>query len=170
MHFEGLDLITVGDDVHIDKYCIISTTSSLQGNVSYKSNQNFSYPRGSISIGSYIHICQGCIIMGHGGVDIASNSVLSSGCKIYSLTNVPNDPSNPSKVISLMPYSSSYYLCSPVVLQNNVWLGLNVIVMPSVTIGANSFCTSNSLVLKSFEENSYISGQPAVFVKRRFPK
>ena len=88
--------------------------------------------------------------------------------KIYSLTNTAYDLSDKSKIISLMPYTHAPFLCSPVVIKDNVWLGLNTIIMPKVTIGSNSFSVSNSVLLSDFEENSYISGHPAKKIRTRF--
>lgn len=166
--FEGLELISVGDNVYIDKYCIISTGKNLTGKIQRKPNSNFKFEEGEIIIENDIHICQFCILMGYGGIKINSNSVLSSGCKIYSLTNTAYDIDCEEKVISIMPYSQAPFLLSPVFLDNNNWLGLNSIIMPSVSIGKNSFCTSNSLIINNFNENSYLSGSPAKLIRKRF--
>lgn len=165
---DGAELISVGDNVYIDKYCILSTGKKLIGDIKRKQNLDFSGEEGEIIIGNNIHIAQFCIIMGYGGVEIGDNSVMSSGTKIYSLTNTAYDLSDKAKVISLMPYTQAPFLCSPVVIKKNVWLGLNTIAMPSVTIGNNSFSASNSVLMCGFEENSYISGQPAKKIKERF--
>lgn len=164
----GIENITIGDNVHIDKYTIISSGQSLRGDIHRKQNKYFNGNQGEIIIGNNIHICQFCILVGYGGLSIGDNCVLSSGCKIYSLTNTAYDPSNPKKIISIMPYDQAPFLISPIVLSNNVWLGLNSILMPGSTILKNSFVVSNSLVSKVFEENSYIAGQPAKRIKDRF--
>jgi acetyltransferase-like isoleucine patch superfamily enzyme len=94
---------------------------------------------------------------------------MSAGAKIYTLSNTHMvDPAHPENIISIMPYDQAPFLLSPVVLHSNVWLGINVIVMPSVVIGKNSFCVSNSLLMKNFGENSYIAGQPASLIRNRF--
>ena len=168
VHIEGAELISIGDDVFIDKYCIISTGKKLTGDITRKSNELFQGNFGEVFIGNNIHIAQFCILMGYGGLIIADNCVLSSGCKIYSLTNTAYDVENKQKKISIMPYSQAPFFLSPVVFERNTWLGLNTVVMPSVSIGKDSFCSTNSIVMNSFEENSYISGQPAKKVKSRF--
>lgn len=168
VHIEGAEYISVGSNVYIDKYCIIATGGKLVGRVSKKINPNFAYEQGEIIIGDNIHIAHFCILMGYGGVFIGNNSVMSAGCKIYSLTNTVNDPVVPSKVISIQPYEEAPFLLSPVVFGENVWLGLNVIVMPSVSIEKNSFCVSNSLILRSYPVNSYLAGQPAILARKRF--
>jgi len=168
--FEGLELISVGDNVHIDKYCIISTGINLTGKIHKKLNSSFKFDQGEIIIENDIHICQFCILMGYGGIQINSNSVLSSGCKIYSLTNTAYDTDCQETIISIMPYSQAPFLLSPVYLDNNNWLGLNSVVMPGVSIGKNSFCTSNSVIINDFGENSYLSGSPAKMTRKRFKR
>jgi len=165
---EGEGLISLGDNVYIDKYCIISTGKNLTGKIQRKSNINFKWEEGEIIIGNDIHVAQFCILMGYGGIQINRNCVLSSGCKIYSLTNTAYDIESKEKIISIMPYEQAPFLLSPVFLDDNNWLGLNSIIMPSVSIGKNSFCTANSVIMNNFEENSYISGSPAKMVRRRF--
>lgn len=168
VHIDGIKLISIGDNVYIDKYCIIATGKKLTGKIRRKPNNSFQGEEGEIIIGNDIHIAQFCILMGYGGIRIADNCVLSSGCKVYSLTNTAYELENSEKIITIMPYSQAPFLLSPVVFEINTWMGLNTIVMPSVCIGKNSFCTTNSLVMSSFIENSYISGQPAKRVKERF--
>lgn len=168
VHIDGAELISIGNDVLIDKNCIISTGEKLTGKINRKPNSDFKGEEGEIIIGNDVHLAQCCILMGYGGISIGDNCVLSSGCKIYSLTNTAYDPEIRGKVISIMPYHQAPFLISSVVFRKNVWLGLNSIVMPSVTIAENSFSVSNSVIVDSFEENSYLSGNPARRVRNRF--
>ncbi len=164
----GAEFISVGDNVHIDQYCVIATGQELTGQIERKANGSYDFTDGEIVIGNDVHIVQFCIIMGYGGVRIENNCVLSANSKIYSLTNTAYDLKNKSRVISLMPYAQANFLLSPVVLKSNVWLGLNTIVMPGVTVNKNSFSVSNSVLLDSFPENSYVAGQPAKRIRERF--
>jgi acetyltransferase-like isoleucine patch superfamily enzyme len=109
------------------------------------------------------------MIFAYGGVCIGDNCTMSTGSKIYSLTSLPHNPFNRKEVVSIMPYSGvSPTLIGPVVLKNNVWLGINVCIFPGVTLGENSFVRTNSIVQDSFDQNSYIAGDPAEYVKPRF--
>jgi acetyltransferase-like isoleucine patch superfamily enzyme len=68
-----------------------------------------------------------------------------------------------------MPYSGrSPMKFGAIELQDNVWLGLNCIVMPGVRIGENSFARSNSVITESFPKNSYLRGDRAVRVGDRY--
>jgi len=166
----GAEYITVGDNVYIDKYCIVHAGKTGKGKIKKRQKKAFKFEEGELVIGSNTHIAQFCIIMAYGGVHIEDNCGLSAGTKIYSLTNTPNDSDDRSKVISIMPLGSpeSPFLMSPVVLDKNVWIGLDCIVMPGVHIERDSFVASQSLVMGSFDANSYIAGQPAKKIRERF--
>jgi acetyltransferase-like isoleucine patch superfamily enzyme len=161
-------LVSVGDNVVIDKYCIISSGIDLTGIINRKDNLDFFYSEGEIVIGNDVHLVHNCIVMGYGGVKISDKCTLSAGCKIYSMTNLAYDPEDRFKKVSIMPYSQAFFLVSPVVLKENVWLGLHSTVMPGVTIGQDSFSVVNSVIVRSAEENSYLSGNPATSIRNRF--
>jgi len=55
---------------------------------------------------------------------------------------------------------------SPVVIEDNVWLGEFVSVLPGVTIGKGSIVGSNSVVSKSIPEYSIAVGSPAKVIKQ----
>lgn len=54
----------------------------------------------------------------------------------------------------------------PIVIEDNVWLGGNVVVKKGVTIGRNSVIGMNSVVTKNIPANSIAIGNPCVVVKR----
>ena len=53
----------------------------------------------------------------------------------------------------------------PVILCDNVWLGLNVVVLKGVTIGKNSMIGANSVVTKNIPENVIAGGNPCKVLK-----
>ncbi len=54
---------------------------------------------------------------------------------------------------------------APVVLEDNVWLGARVIVLPGVTIGTGSVIGAGSVVTKDIPPRSVAVGQPARVVR-----
>lgn len=54
----------------------------------------------------------------------------------------------------------------PVVIEDNVWLGLNVVVLKGVTIGKNTVIGANSLVTKSVPANVIAAGNPCKVIKK----
>ena len=53
----------------------------------------------------------------------------------------------------------------PITIGNNVWLGVNVVVMKGVTIGDNSVIGANSLVLGDIPANVIAAGNPCKVLK-----
>lgn len=54
---------------------------------------------------------------------------------------------------------------APVLIKNNVWLGLNVVVLKGVTIGENSIISAGSVVNKSIPPNVIAGGMPAAPIR-----
>lgn len=54
---------------------------------------------------------------------------------------------------------------APVVIEENVWLGVNVVVLKGVTIGRNSVIGANSVVTKNIPENVIAAGNPCRVIK-----
>ena len=167
---EGPENIFVGDNVWIDKYCILiaGKVDIPTEQVKVKQNKDYTYKEGELHIGSNVHIAPQCIIQAHGGIFIGDNCGFSAGVKIYSLTNLPVSPSG--EIVHFTPLGNPFYLKSPIVINENVGVALNSIILPGVSIGKNSFILSNSVVVTSIKENSFAGGNPAKKIKDRFPK
>jgi acetyltransferase-like isoleucine patch superfamily enzyme len=101
--------------------------------------------------GAYIH-AQNSIIIGNNCV-IASNVNIidTNGHEVYS-KNRTIGRDKPLEII----------------LEDNVWIGLNVIILKGTRIGRNSIVSAGSVVKGNFEENSIITGNPAKVVKKIF--
>lgn len=59
-----------------------------------------------------------------------------------------------------------------IVIEDNVWITMNVIVLPGVTIGKNSIVAAGSVLTKSVPQNSLVAGNPAKVIRhinRDFP-
>ncbi|WNJ19757.1 acyltransferase [Pontibacter sp. G13] len=54
----------------------------------------------------------------------------------------------------------------PVVIEDNVWLGVNSIVLKGVRIGRNSVIAANSVVVKDIPANVIAGGNPAKVIKQ----
>ena len=55
---------------------------------------------------------------------------------------------------------------APVIIADNVWIGMNAIILKGVTIGENSIVAAGSVVSKSVPANVVVAGNPAVVVKQ----
>lgn len=56
----------------------------------------------------------------------------------------------------------------PVVIEDDVWCGANVVILKGVTLGRGSVVAAGSVVTKSFPPYSIIGGVPAKLLKMRF--
>jgi acetyltransferase-like isoleucine patch superfamily enzyme len=55
---------------------------------------------------------------------------------------------------------------APVKIADNVWIGMNAVILKGVTIGENSVVAAGSVVTKTVEPNTVVAGNPAVVVKQ----
>jgi maltose O-acetyltransferase len=56
---------------------------------------------------------------------------------------------------------------NPPIIEDNVWLGRNVVVMPGITIGAGSIIGAGAVVTKNVMPFSIMGGVPAKLIKYR---
>ena len=61
--------------------------------------------------------------------------------------------------------STGKYAPAPVVIENNVWIGLNSVVLKGVRIGENSIIGANSLVTHDIPPNVIAAGNPCRVIK-----
>ncbi len=170
---EGVQYISIGDNTHIDKNCIlVGSPSDLDLShriLVERSNEDFKREKGSITIGKECHISQNAMIYGYGGVDIGDYVAISADTKVYSLTSLPFNPYDRKEITTLTPFSGrSPTFMGPVVMGENSWLGIGCIVQPCVTISSNTFVESYSIISNPLEENIIARGNPATAVRKRF--
>ena len=170
---QGAEYISIGENTHIDKNCIlVGSPADLDLSYRYvkvRENPLYIGAAGEIFIGRECHISQNAMLYGYGGIHIGDNSTLSAGAKIYSLTSMAYNPFDRSEIVSIVPYSGkSPTLEGPVVLGDNVWVGIDTVVSPGASLGDNTFIKSFSIVNSSFENNSYAGGVPAKYIRNRY--
>jgi maltose O-acetyltransferase len=56
---------------------------------------------------------------------------------------------------------------APITIEDNVWVGANVVILPGVIIGKNSIIAAGCVVTKSFPENTVLAGVPAKNIKEK---
>lgn len=54
------------------------------------------------------------------------------------------------------------------VIGNDVWIGMDAVIMPGVTIGDGAIVSARSVIVKDVEPYTIVGGNPATFLKKRF--
>ncbi|PKB17430.1 DapH/DapD/GlmU-related protein [Flavobacterium sp. 5] len=114
-----------------------------------------------IFIGNNVSIQKDCHIGAINKIVIGNNVLLAS--KVY-ITDHYHGEIN-FEAISLPPAQRKLYSKGPVIIEDNVWLGEGVVVLPNVTIGANTIVGANAVVTKSIPKNSVAGGNPARVIR-----
>ena len=56
------------------------------------------------------------------------------------------------------------------IIENDVWIGYGCTLMSSIRIGSGSVIAARSVVVKDVAPYTIVGGNPAKFIKERFPK
>ena len=113
-----------------------------------------------VAIGSNTSISSYTTIFGTHGVTIGENCWISSSVGISSYNHIMNS-SNRHRDKYL-----DYKYCKPVVIGDNVWIAMNVTILPGCVVGNNSIIGAGSVVNKNIPPNEIWVGNPARFIKR----
>jgi len=103
----------------------------------------------------------GLMIRGQGEVRIGDNFHSGPDCVI--LTQIHNYEGE------AIPYDSTY-IVKPVTIEDNVWFGIRVIVLPGVTIGEGAIIQAGSVIVKDVPPLAIVGGHPGVIFKYRDEK
>lgn len=75
---------------------------------------------------------------------------------------------------SLYPFEDhiidSYVKSGDTIIGDGAWLGMRSIILPGITIGEGAIVASGAIVTKDVEPYTIVAGNPARFVKFRFPE
>lgn len=106
-------------------------------------------------IGDNVYANFGLTLVDDGPIFIG-NSVLFGPNVMITTTGHPVDP---------LIRKATYQFSEPVVIEDNVWIGGDVVILPGVTIGENSVIGAHSTVTKSIPANSIALGNPCKVIR-----
>lgn len=149
--FEGATLIargengiTIGDFTRIKEHAILDTERM---------------DTGYISIDNNVYIGTGTTLFGHVGLEIGKYSLLAQNITITPYSHVYDNPSE--NIINQGGH------CEKIVIGKDCYLGMNVSVMYSGSIGDGSIIGAGSVVIKTIPPYSVAVGVPAKVIKER---
>ncbi len=134
--------------VSIGDYCIIDHYVILDGGK-------------GLELGHHTRVRSFCHLQGGTGLKIAEWVGIASGAKVFSDTH--------HYTKRLNPYGSSEdcIVGSPVVIEKDVFIGINCVIMPSVHIGEGAVIGANSFVNKDVPAWKIVAGSPAKVIGER---
>ena len=110
-----------------------------------------------IIIGNNVAMNMDCHIACINKIVIGDNVLMASRVFITDHFHGNIDRSDLDKAPALRSLASK----GPVIIEENVWIGEGVVILPGVTIGKGSIIGANAVVTSSFSENTTIAGVPA---------
>jgi acetyltransferase-like isoleucine patch superfamily enzyme len=125
---------------------------------------------GTCSVGDFT-LLNGALLMAEERIEIGSHCLVSWNVGIADSDFHPLAPAQ--RLIDAEALAPFYkdrpprpkLTTRPVIIGDNVWIGMNAVILKGVTIGDNSVVAAGSVVTKSVEPNTVVAGNPAVPVK-----
>ena len=116
-------------------------------------------------------LLNGALVMAENKMEIGSHCLISWNVGIADSDFHPLEPAQ--RVIdaqALAPFFKNRpprpkLKTAPVKIADNVWIGMNAVILKGVIIGENSVVAAGSVVTKSVPPNTVVAGNPATVVK-----
>lgn len=140
--FKYISYLQSRNKVILNSNVKINKFSTFSGKETFGQNVNFN----------------GCTISGQGKVSFGDN--FHSGKGLVILTSFHN------YIGERIPYDSSV-ISKDVIIEDNVWVGLNVIILGGVIIGEGAIIQAGSVVSQNIPKLAIAGGNPARVFKRR---
>ncbi len=128
-------------------------------------------PQGHCSVGDFT-LLNGALVMAEERIEIGSHCLISWNVGIADSDFHPLAPAQ--RIIdahALAPFFKDRpprppIRTAPVIISDNVWIGMNAVILKGVTIGENSVVAAGAVVTKSVPPNVVVAGNPAVITKQ----
>lgn len=99
-------------------------------------------------------LSNGCYIQGKNGIVIGRNLRMGLGVGLISANHNPDNYDQWLKADSIE-------------IGDNVWIGMNSVILPGVKIGSNVIIGANSVVNKDVPSNTIVAGNPATIIREK---
>lgn len=156
------------------KYLKIGDNSIVSGDFIFESKEGFIsigdrtfiggstfISRNSIFVGNNVHIAWGGVIYDH------DSHSLSYEERRNDFDNQLNDVKNDRSSVYSKDWST--VKSAPIVIKDDAWIGMNVIILKGVSIGFGSIVGAGSVVTHDVPDWTVVAGNPATIVKHLKP-
>lgn len=110
------------------------------------------HPR-KLAIADDSFIGRGSMINAAGGVKIGANVLIGPSVKIWSADHRFSSRNSPIR--------SQGHTFEPVVIEDDVWIGVDCVILKGVTVGRGAVVAAGSVVTKDVGEYQIVAGAPA---------
>ncbi len=127
-------------------------------------------PKGRCTVGDYT-LLNGALIMAEERIEIGSYCLISWNVGIADSDFHPVDPAaRRQDAMALAPFAKDRpprpeIRTKPVIIRDNVWIGMGAVILKGVTIGENSVVAAGAIVTRDVPPNTVVAGNPAQIVK-----
>lgn len=144
--FYGVDRISIGNNVRIDDFCVLSAGA------------------GGIEIGNYVHVAVATLLIGSGKILLRDFCNLSSRVSIYSSSD---DYSGETMTNPMVPQEFKNVHTEGVTIGRHAIIGSGSVVLPGVNISDGVAIGALSLVKDNCVPFYIYAGNPAKRIKER---
>lgn len=110
----------------------------------------------NIRVGTNVAINHGVFLLGHSGLTIGNDVVLSAGCMLIDGGLVKDEATRTV---------DRAHAGAPIVLEDGAWIGAGAIVLAGVTVGRNAVVGAGSVVTRDVPEGVVAAGNPCRVIK-----
>lgn len=133
--------VALADDVSIKDYCVVNANA------------------GSVVIGERSWIGPYSLIYGNGGVTIGSDVLIAARTSINTVSHIDDRLD--------VAINSQGLRCDPVVIEDDVWIGMNCTILQGVRIGSGAIVGAGSVVTSDVPPRAIVVGTPARVLRYR---
>lgn len=134
-----------------------------------RSRNVFTSNNGEILIGNNVGISSACL-WAQTKISIGNNVNIGADCLIIDTDAHPHDYLIRRRG-SVKVFGTSNYLknipSSPIIIDDDVWIGARCIILKGVHIGARSIIAAGSIVVKDIPSDCVAGGNPCVLINRK---